>query len=863
LGKKNQKNKVESKIGANNSNVGDILKVNAGKNNITLKNIEISVVNRGKTYSEEKEDEILRTIFIPGRMTVDNKKIATIKFDDGRKEKYRVNEIILSVAERAEMHIDRFYSTFAAYTALYIKKDETSEENIKNYEDYQEIDELINLLYDEHNENKDESDAERQFGILGLYDSLVANDFVTSVYLWNYLRNMARYLSNPEEIKDYIDNLQTIAKNCLFKIDDEELSTKLLHRYIHDAIDCNSEASELLRSEYRISKLNDDEVLYLIMHMLGKEGIKTYLMQYGVDLVERKNVVRQLIDKNMITEEEFQDAIGERQALVSYLTTGNKEFLKYICAEDLAFLYYDKKIDMKLLTKYSTLEKILLSELDKNVKFSILCSEGTTNIYGKSNSALIWELFEKDYFSCEEIKELERRKYINSDSIIVNYLKCHTRKIATELGVEPSISDEKILEFFTPDTIVQNLRHDLNGEKKEFLASNLRKIYSNAGKNYEQEIVNSIMQEKSNKENDKYLECIQLFKKGIISENALILANLPEEMIVNELLSSEDNEMIIRLFNNGLISQNTVVDLLGENFDEAAFELIKNGMSAKVIEGFYSARELIENTRTTTNEDGEEIPPKLSFEDLAEIKEDIQTGLKSLIDMYTSGELKYNELYRLAEVEVISEEEANQINERYNLSKDVEKLKLKGISGQPLENVFRPQQLPITSDNNNNKKPRQNYNTSKGSFGFDSKYIVEFYKKMGANDVIQIDADKCPIFEGYSIIPIIDKKIGFLEGADGRTYILPLKIILEQINNPGSQMDLIGIATSRNDFNGNKKYVRSTNHTKNWVENTIKKAVELSPIMTEKDAKNFKNDNIALVIAVRDSYERRRIQKSI
>ena len=140
--------------------------------------------------------------------------------------------------------------------------------------------------------------------------------------------------------------------------------------------------------------------------------------------------------------------------------------------------------------------------------------------------------------------------------------------------------------------------------------------------------------------------------------------------------------------------------------------------------------------------------------------------------------------------------------------------------------------------------------------------IYEFYSKIGAKSAIEIDGEECPVFDGYVIIPIIEKKIGFLEGDDGRTYILPLKIILEQINNPRGQMDLIGNATSRNDFNRDKRFVRSTNHTKNWVENTLKKAAEISTVMNDEDVKLFKRKNKELIEIVRMSYDIRKISKN-
>ena len=192
------------------------------------------------------------------------------------------------------------------------------------------------------------------------------------------------------------------------------------------------------------------------------------------------------------------------------------------------------------------------------------------------------------------------------------------------------------------------------------------------------------------------------------------------------------------------------------------------------------------------------------------------------------------------------------------MEKGVAALEETGISGQPLANLIKPMPNPIPGP-----RPNPSPAPKRIAMGFDSKYIVEFYQKMGAKSIIQIDGEQCPVFDGYVIIPVIDKKIGFLEGDDGRTYILPLKIILEQINNPRGQMDLIGNATSRNGFNRDKRFVRSTNHTKNWVENTVKKAAEISPVMTPADVREFKKNNSRLIDDVRKSYDYRKIHKII
>ena len=130
---------------------------------------------------------------------------------------------------------------------------------------------------------------------------------------------------------------------------------------------------------------------------------------------------------------------------------------------------------------------------------------------------------------------------------------------------------------------------------------------------------------------------------------------------------------------------------------------------------------------------------------------------------------------------------------------------------------------------------------------------------MNVQQIKQIDPDQCPVFEGYTLIPVIEKKICFLEGLDGtRTYILPLKIVLEQIKNPKGSLDLIGNATSRNQFNNNKKYIESANHSLNWGRNVAIKMAKVSPVMTTDDAKAFIAQSTQILSKLEQSYKKRK-----
>ena len=62
-----------------------------------------------------------------------------------------------------------------------------------------------------------------------------------------------------------------------------------------------------------------------------------------------------------------------------------------------------------------------MTNIDKKIKMDILLSGKNTRVYATTDTALMWEYFEKDYFSVEEMKKLEELRYIHVDTIIKNY----------------------------------------------------------------------------------------------------------------------------------------------------------------------------------------------------------------------------------------------------------------------------------------------------------------------------------------------------------------------------------------------------------------------------------------------------------
>jgi len=201
---------------------------------------------------------------------------------------------------------------------------------------------------------------------------------------------------------------------------------------------------------------------------------------------------------------------------------------------------------------------------------------------------------------------------------------------------------------------------------------------------------------------------------------------------------------------------------------------------------------------------------------------------------------------------------ADEINGEFDLKKALETLKKSGIRGKQVlqertSNINIAPKNPALKSKKIAKKPGGLSPVLKG----------ELFGVLGAGPDM-IDFNENHPFHGCSLIPIIDKKIGIIEG-DGRTCVVPLKIAIEYIENPGSADDIFGNATCRNDVYINKQYVSSINHTKNWGTNLIKAVVERSSELTSEDTKKIRQSANEIIVndkplleALQDSYMDRR-----
>lgn len=626
-----------------------------------------------------------------------------------------------------------------------------------------------------------------------------------------------------------------------------------------------------------IKPLSDNEVIAFIENYINRGEFEYFVRQFGDCILDRRNVVEYFTSPENATHDhskagmmdynEFKRIVNVYTLDKLYKYSHDNELLQYMIPEQIIDLYLENEIEATEIKDKITVMDILDSVVSNKSKVKILLRLSRADIIQGEESEKIWKLYEEGDFSVEDIKQMESAKLFNIDTIIKQYIEGKNRLIAEELGELPKISDEKLYEYFTPNTIIKNRGSNKNDDILDFYRQSLDNIYEKQGNNKELALVNELRENKSIDADKLVKEAFELYKNNIVSMDIFDKLDISNEKIIDYCRAHiEDEQLLIDMFNKNLISEIDMFEnVLDMDFDFAC-KLIRNGMSSKVIKGLETTSELIQLTRSNYDRFGNEHEPILKFEHLIDIKDDIVTGIdengktqktkngaSTLLDLYLKDKLSYSELYELAEAGVISIDIANEINEKYNLRKDWETLKEEGVKGRPLEALLLPEVTETELSSGFSYK---------GPVGIDEDCIIDLYLALGAKEYLEIDKKECPVFKDYIIIPVMEKKVAYLEGKDGRTYIVPLKIVLEQINNPKGDMDLIGNAPSRRTFNSQKSHIRSANHTRNWGRKVVQKTADLPSVpMNKDDAKKFITDNQAIIKAIEDSYDSRKYSR--
>ena len=426
----------------------------------------------------------------------------------------------------------------------------------------------------------------------------------------------------------------------------------------------------LLKESLNIDGITNGDAIFIIEHIIGEEMFRENIDMFIVMAVNNEYIINRLEEKGFVNPDEVMKYL-DKDSVLKCLGYGKKcEYLiKYISKEDCIEAFNKGYIDNKTFSKYVSIQDLFKLQIEKKQIIDFL----KRKIYKKEASEDVWKKYESGFFDLKEITEIYELGYLNPNTIVKKYLEDHKRKIALELKEQPDITDEKLIEFFSPEQILeleQAPKQSLTSEVMLFFRDNLRAIYSQSGRDLERELIDS--EKKSNEKLEDKRNLLELYTNGLVRLSKFTKDDVSEGEILKLYNDSElDENILINAYNAGLISQELVLENIVDT--DYIYKLIKeNKLNASVIDSYCDTAELIKLYQS-----GE-----LTLDNIAKIS----INLAEIKRMYNNNELAYVELSELAEHGIISQEEANEIKESYDIKADLELLRKKGgIIGLDLE----------------------------------------------------------------------------------------------------------------------------------------------------------------------------------
>lgn len=594
--------------------------------------------------------------------------------------------------------------------------------------------------------------------------------------------------------------------------------------------------ARVLKEGLSIDGITNGDALFIIEHIIGKEMFRENIDMFIVMAANNEYIINRLEEIGFVDPNEVMEYL-DKDSVLKCLSYGKKctYLLKYLSKEDYIEAFNKGYIDSKTFSKCISIQDLFKLQIEKEQIIDFL----KRKVYIKEASEDVWKKYESGFFDLKEINEICKLGYLNPNTIVKKYLEEHKREIALELKDQPDITDEKLIEFFTPEQILkleQAQKKSLTPESMLFFRDDLRAIYSQSGRDLERELIDS--EKASNEKLEDKRNLLELYTNGLVSLSKFTKDEVSEGEILKLYFDSNlDENILINAYNAGLVSQESVLENIVDT--DYIYKLIKeNKLNASVIDSYCDTAELIKLYQSE----------ELTLDNIAKLS----INSEEIRRMYNNNELAYVELSELAEHGIISQEEANEIKESYDIKADLELLRKKGgIIGLDLEKEKNPNGVdPINPDD---RPDIPDAPIKSGEIDEELKRIL--FEALGSGEAVSV---RWNLFKGYKMYPFTKGKLrlAVLEGGkgDGATYILPLKMVLEQVR---GELGIFGRAVYRRDLTKDDENVRTAMHTKNWGKNIIKKMVELTPGMTQEEIvgqnKEFVNQ---IVSEIANSYDK-------
>lgn len=667
-------------------------------------------------------------------------------------------------------------------------------------------------------------------------------------YLYEILINFAGMTVISERAERLLNNGSTEYNNMVEKIhniynllkkDHSQEFSRLMAVTMLDTRNLN----EIFKNTFNIKKLNDTDIIFIIEKYIGKEDFRGHLDDYLETLFTNGTAMEKLESMGYINPREVSSYINGERLVDALKEKNSQHILRYLQKYDFFEAFSKGYISGRVLEKNTTIEDLFLKCFNKKSIMDIL----EKKIYKTDATEVIWELYEKEYFNQDDLTQIYKIGYLSVDNIIKKYKEEHKRKIALELKCA-SISDEKLADFLTAERVLELTKGANANENIEFFKNELKSIYAEKGIDLERELIDKEKANFENQQDDEKTEkrtLLDLYKNGLVNLSKFTEGEVSEEEIINFYNEQNDDNIIIEAYNLGILSQEAILEQFES--EDILLEKIERGLNPNVLAGYYETQDLIKFYKAG----------KINIENLNKLKK--YFDIDKINESYLSGKLDYEDLFgAFVKSGIIDYETASKINDKYDIELALEKLRKNGgIIGQDIDLTRSVQDRNSYNKNSNTKNGQKGVyekNTVSELFNINNQLSNQLFESLGAGEKVKVC---CKLFDGYIMVPFVEKKLALLEG-DGRTYILPLKIVLEQVEHKGSENDLIGNATYRSDLYTNTEYVRTANHAGNWGRNVIKRMGELNPTI---DVKKLLEDNGDILTALEQQYKERKEKK--
>lgn len=664
-------------------------------------------------------------------------------------------------------------------------------------------------------------------------------------YLYEILINFAGMTVISERAERLLNNGSTEYNNMVEKIhniynllkkDHSQEFSRLMAVTMLDTRNLN----EIFKNTFNIKKLNDTDIIFIIEKYIGKEDFRGHLDDYLETLFTNGTAMEKLESMGYINPREVSSYINGERLVDALKEKNSQHILRYLQKYDFFEAFSKGYISGRVLEKNTTIEDLFLKCFNKKSIMDIL----EKKIYKTDATEVIWELYEKEYFNQDDLTQIYKIGYLSVDNIIKKYKEEHKRKIALELKCA-SISDEKLADFLTAERVLELTKGANANENIEFFKNELKSIYAEKGIDLERELIDKEKANFENQQDDEKTEkrtLLDLYKNGLVNLSKFTEGEVSEEEIINFYNEQNDDNIIIEAYNSGILSQEAILEQFES--EDILLEKIERGLNPNVLAGYYETQDLIKFYKAG----------KINIENLNKLKN--YFDIDKINESYLSGKLDYEDLFgAFVKSGIIDYETASKINDKYDIELALEKLRKNGgIIGQDIDLTRSVQDRNSYNKNSNTKNGQKGVyekNTVSELFNINNQLSNQLFESLGAGEKVKVC---CKLFDGYIMVPFVEKKLALLEG-DGRTYILPLKIVLEQVEHKGSENDLIGNATYRSDLYTNTEYVRTANHAGNWGRNVIKRMGELNPTI---DVKKLLEDNGEILTALEQQYKEKR-----